>query len=125
MTAGVLIHIRYYEYPRTVKRLPFEPTGSNCVRDLPNWPSVVPRACAAASTPPAAPASIRKWRLLIEEGRKAGHTFSQPDLIIATTAQHHGLTVVSRDTEEYITARVEVFNPWADALPTTYGAGPE
>ena len=53
-----------------------------------------------------------KWHLLIEEGRKAGHTFSQPDSIIATTAQHHGLTVVSRDTKEYITARVEVFSPW-------------
>jgi len=23
-----------------------------------------------------------KWRLLVEEGRKVGHTFSQPDLII-------------------------------------------
>jgi toxin FitB len=27
-----------------------------------------------------------KWRLLIEDGRKVGHTFSQPDLIIAATA---------------------------------------
>src|SRR5690348_8141778 len=27
-----------------------------------------------------------KRRLLVEEGRKAGHTFSQPDLIIAATA---------------------------------------
>ena len=31
-----------------------------------------------------------KWRLLVEEGRKAGHTFWQPDLIIAATALHHG-----------------------------------
>jgi hypothetical protein len=53
-----------------------------------------------------------KWRLLVEDGRKAGHTFSQPDLIIAATAQHHGLTVVSRDTKEYLAARVDVFNPW-------------
>jgi toxin FitB len=56
-----------------------------------------------------------KWRLMVEEGRKSGHTFSQPDLIIAATAQHHGLTVVSRDTKEYVIARVEVFNPWTDA----------
>jgi toxin FitB len=27
-----------------------------------------------------------KWRLLVEDGRKAGHTFSQPGLIIAATA---------------------------------------
>jgi toxin FitB len=53
-----------------------------------------------------------KWRLLVEQGRKAGHTFSQPDLIIAATAQHHGLIVVSRDTAEHEKARVEVLNPW-------------
>ena len=27
-----------------------------------------------------------KWRLLVEHGRKAGHTYSQPDLIMAATA---------------------------------------
>jgi toxin FitB len=55
-----------------------------------------------------------KWRLMVEEGRQAGHTYSQPDLIIAATAQHHGSTVVSRDTHDYVTARVDVFNPWSD-----------
>ena len=30
-----------------------------------------------------------KWCLLVESGRKSGHTFSQPDLIIAATAAHH------------------------------------
>jgi toxin FitB len=58
-----------------------------------------------------------KWRLLVEEGRKAGHTFSQPDLIIAATAQHHGLTIVSRDTKEYDVARIDVFSPWTNSLP--------
>jgi len=53
-----------------------------------------------------------KWRLLVEDGRKIGHTFSQPDLIIAATALHHGLTVVSRDTSDYERARVPVLNPW-------------
>ena len=52
-----------------------------------------------------------KWRLLVEDGRKAGHTFSQPDLIIAATALHHGLTVVTRDASDYRRARVPVFNP--------------
>jgi toxin FitB len=54
-----------------------------------------------------------KWRLLVEDGRKAGHTFSQPDLIIAATALEHGLTVVSRDTTDYERARVSVLNPWS------------
>lgn len=54
-----------------------------------------------------------KWRLLVEEGRKAGHTFSQPDLMIAATALEHGLTIVSRDTTDYEKARVPVHNPWS------------
>ena len=58
-----------------------------------------------------------KWRLLVEDGRKTGHTFSQPDLIIAASALHFGLTVVSRDTKDYVRARVPVFNPWTDSLP--------
>ena len=53
-----------------------------------------------------------KWRLLVEEGRKNGHTFAQPDLIIAATALHHGLTIVSRDTSEYEQANAPVLNPW-------------
>jgi predicted nucleic acid-binding protein len=53
-----------------------------------------------------------KWRLLVEEGRKSGHTVSQPDLIIGATALHHGLTIVSRDVSEYEMANVPVLNPW-------------
>jgi predicted nucleic acid-binding protein len=56
-----------------------------------------------------------KWRLLVEDGRKSGHTFSQPDLIIAATALHHGFTVVSRDVDDYTKAGVPIFNPWTEA----------
>jgi toxin FitB len=55
-----------------------------------------------------------KWRLLAEDGRRAGHTFSQPDLIIAAMALHHGLTVVTRDTADFKLARVPLLNPWLD-----------
>lgn len=58
-----------------------------------------------------------KWRLLVEDGRKVGHTFSQPDLIIAATALHYGFTVVTRNRDDYREAGVEVFNPWTDRLP--------
>jgi len=58
---------------------------------------------------------MSKWRLVVEEGRKVGHTFSQPDLIIAATALQHGLTVVTRDTGDYKLARVPLLNPWVDA----------
>lgn len=53
-----------------------------------------------------------KWRLLVEDGRRAGHTYSQPDLIIAATALHHGLTVVTRDVSDFARAKATVLNPW-------------
>lgn len=58
-----------------------------------------------------------KWRLLVEDGRKAGHTYSQPDLIIAATGLHHGLTVVTRDTADFARARMPLFNPWLTDTP--------
>ena len=55
-----------------------------------------------------------RWRLLVEEGRKSGHTYSQPDLIIAATALHHWLTLVSRDVGDLERTRVRLVNPWRD-----------
>jgi hypothetical protein len=53
-----------------------------------------------------------RWRILVDEGRKTGHTYSQPDLIIAATALHHGLTLVTRDRGDFEKARVPLLNPW-------------
>ena len=55
-----------------------------------------------------------KWRLLGEDGCRAGHTHSQPDLIIAATALHHGLTLVSRDPSDFKKVRVPVLDPWRE-----------
>lgn len=60
-----------------------------------------------------------RWRVLVEEGRKSGHTFSQPDLIIAATALHHGLVLVTRDAGDYGKTGVQLFNPWTDKAPPT------
>lgn len=61
---------------------------------------------------------ILKWRLILKEGRKAGHTFPQPDLFIAATALHHGLTMVTRDTAHHSMAGAPVYNPWAGPAPS-------
>jgi toxin FitB len=96
--------------------------GIECVADaarraeLNDWlahkvrPMFVQRALAVSED------VMFKWRLLVADGRKVGHTYSQPDLIIAATALHHGLTVVSRDTSDFKKARVPVFNPWRETL---------
>lgn len=80
--------------------------------DLTDWLTHKVRAMFEQRVLPVSEDVMLKWRLLVEEGRKAGHTFSQPDLIIAATAAHHGLTVVSRDTADFLRARVPVLNPW-------------
>ena len=58
-----------------------------------------------------------KWRLMVEAGRRVRYTFPQPDLIIAATASVHGMTVVTRDSGDFVRARVPVFNPWIDDEP--------
>ena len=55
-----------------------------------------------------------KWRSMVEEGRKAGHTFSQPDLMIAATALHHGFTMVTRDRGDFERSGVAIVNPWEE-----------
>ena len=55
---------------------------------------------------------LLEWRLIIEAGRKTGHTFGHPDVLIAATAVYHDLVVVTRDTSEFVAAGVGVFNPW-------------
>jgi hypothetical protein len=59
---------------------------------------------------------ILKWRLIMEHGRRARYTFSQPDLLIAATSLEHGLTLVSRNMTDFKRARVPVFDPWTKAL---------
>lgn len=59
---------------------------------------------------------IVRWRFLVEEGRQRGHTFSQPDLLIAATALEAGLTLATRNTSDFVQTRVPVFNPWTDSL---------
>jgi len=49
----------------------------------------------------------RRWGRLSAE---IGHDGA--DLLIAATAQEHGLTVVTRHLRHFVPTGVEVFNPW-------------
>ena len=59
---------------------------------------------------------IARWKFMVVEGQKRGHTFGQPDLFIAAIAALQDLVVVSRDVSEFIEAGVLVFDPWASVL---------
>jgi predicted nucleic acid-binding protein len=82
--------------------------------DLNDWLTNVIRPMFVQRVIPISEDIMVKWRILVEEGRKSGHTFSQPDLIIAASAAHHGMTVVTRDRSQFDKARVPVINPWED-----------
>lgn len=81
--------------------------------ELTDWLNQRLRPMFARRTLPVTEDVMLKWRLLVEEGRKSGHTFSQPDLIVAATALNRDLTVVTRDIDDYIHARCRVLDPWS------------
>jgi toxin FitB len=80
--------------------------------ELRNWLTLTLRPTFAGRILPVTEDILFKWRLLLENGRKIGHTYSHPDLLLAATAQHHGFTVVTRDRTDFDNAQVPVFNPW-------------
>lgn len=83
--------------------------------ELTDWLTHTVRPMFTQRVLPVSEDVMLRWRLMVETGRRAGHTFSQPDLIIAATAMQHGLTVVSRDTSEFERAGVPVVDPWVGA----------
>lgn len=87
--------------------------------ELQDWLALRVRPMFAQRTLPVTEDILLKWRLLVEAGRKSGHTYSQPDLIIAATALHHGLTVVTRDRSEFDRAGAAVFQPWTEPIPSS------
>lgn len=57
-------------------------------------------------------AVLLAWRRLVTAGQKARYTYSQPDALIAATALVHNLAVVTRNVEDFVQARIRVFDPW-------------
>ncbi len=53
-----------------------------------------------------------RWRTVLDEGRKRGRTFTQPDLLIAATALEYGLTVVTRNVKDFAGLSLNILNPW-------------
>ena len=86
--------------------------GSSQRDELSNWLTHKVRPMFDRRVLPVSEDVMLRWRILVEQGRKSGHTYSQPDLIIAATAIHHGFTVVTRDRSDFEKADVRVVNPW-------------
>jgi toxin FitB len=53
-----------------------------------------------------------EWGLLAATAKREGKTLSTIDGLLAATALHHNLTVVSRNVSDFADTRVQVLNPW-------------
>jgi predicted nucleic acid-binding protein len=84
--------------------------------DLRLWLEHTVRPLFAGRVLPITEDVIVRWKSMVVEGQRTGHTFGQPDLFIAAIAALEALVVVSRDTAEFTAARVPAFNPWTSTL---------
>lgn len=59
----------------------------------------------------------RVCALIMEEKRRQGEPLDShlPDAMLAGTARHRGLAIVTRNEREFHNTGVRVVNPWADA----------
>jgi predicted nucleic acid-binding protein len=53
-----------------------------------------------------------RWGLLAATAKREGKPLSTMDGLLAATALHHNLTVVSRNVSDFADTRVQVLNPW-------------
>ncbi len=54
-----------------------------------------------------------RWGQLAGDAKRQGKTLAVIDGLLAASALQHNLTVVSRNTSDFVHTRVSVLNPWA------------
>jgi toxin FitB len=54
-----------------------------------------------------------RWGVLAAEAKGRGKTVSAIDGLLAATAFHHNLTIVSRNERDFADVRVQILNPWS------------
>jgi predicted nucleic acid-binding protein len=53
-----------------------------------------------------------RWGLLAAEAKREGKMLSAIDGLIAATALHHNLTIVSRNVGDFVITQAPILNPW-------------
>ena len=83
------------------------------IADLTSWLDADIRPLFLGRTFAVSEAVMLRWRMLVAHGRSINHTYSQPDLILAATAIEHGLTLVTRNTKDFVgLPGLSMLNPW-------------
>lgn len=53
-----------------------------------------------------------RWGLLAAEAKRKGRALSAIDGLLAASALHHNLTIVSRNVSDFAATQVPILNPW-------------
>ncbi len=79
---------------------------------LETWLEVDLQARFAGRIVPIDAAIADRWGLLAAEAKRKGKPLSIADGLLAATAIHHSLTVVTRNTGDFPDTQVPLLNPW-------------
>jgi toxin FitB len=94
-------------------RFGIETANSASRRDtLAKWLKDVMRPMFAARILPVTEDILVRWRWIVELSRPRRDTFDQSDALLAATAIHHDLVVVTRDIKPFRQVDVAVLDPW-------------
>jgi predicted nucleic acid-binding protein len=79
---------------------------------LETWLEVELLARFAGRIVPIDSAVADRWGLLAAEAKRTGKGLPIIDGLLAATALHHNLTIVSRNASDFANTQVTVLNPW-------------
>lgn len=79
---------------------------------LETWLEIDLQARFAGRILPINSAITDRWGWIAAEARRKGTTLPVIDGLLAATALHYNLTIVSRNVKDFVNAHVPVLNPW-------------
>ena len=106
-----LLHLSVLTLGEIRKGLAAIPQGKRRTR-LEAWLEVDLRSRFSGRILPVDAAVADRWGLLAAQARRKGATLPIIDGLLAATALHHNLTMVSRNVCDFAAAQVPVLNPW-------------
>jgi toxin FitB len=59
-----------------------------------------------------APLALR-WGSVVRRSKRAGHQIEAMDALIAATAEHHNLTLATRNAADFAALSLPLFDPWS------------
>lgn len=110
-TDEALLHLSVLTLGEIRKGLAGLPHGRRRTH-LETWLEVELRARFAGRILPIDAAVADRWGLLAASAKGEGKTLSIIDGLLAATALHHNLAVVTRNVSDFASTQVQVLNPW-------------